>query len=341
MKRGFTLLELLAALAITSVVITLLFNSLFQTTQIVDRSDNLININTRAILVQHQLEKDLMGTFLPVQSFKEKEEEKKPEKKESKKLTKVFYGINRGPILDILTFITNNPMSAYWGKQTGKAKPKIARIVYRLVKDKEIKESYTLLRQEDSNLEFNSYGLGIGPKEIRSYALADGIKELSVNYKVILEPEEKKEKQEDKKTTAAKAPTAKKEIKFKTLDQWNMEKEMPKDIKRRIPNVVDVKISFWDDKGQRDVPFEFSIHIIPETTEEPIKKSKDNKKDKNKKDHDKQQPAGQKAQQSGTQDVVQTRRPTQQPTQPQRLVSRIPTPGKSPLISMLQQKGRR
>ena len=102
-----------------------------------------------------------MGAFLPVQAFKEKEEKKeedkkdtdtdtgkkpppkkpppKKEKKERKELKKVFYGINRGTMLDVLTFITNNPMSAYWGKQTGKAKPKVARVVYRLVEDREQK----------------------------------------------------------------------------------------------------------------------------------------------------------------------------------------------------------
>ncbi|TET05898.1 type II secretion system protein [Candidatus Dependentiae bacterium] len=278
MKRGFILIELLAALAIASMVITILFNSFFQASRTVDRADDFISINMRAAIFQHQLEKDLMGAFIPVQAQKEdgkkeekkfeeakesKKEEPKKEKKERKELAKVFYGVNRGPMLDVLTFITNNPMSAYWGAQTGKAKPKIARVVYRLVEEKKRKGSYKLVRQEDSNLEFDAYTLDRA-KEIRSYELVDGIKEISVKYMVILEPEKEKKPAEAKEKEIKKEK--KKEIKFKTLTEWNMEKniEISRDIKRRIPNVVEIKISFWDVKSIRDISFTFSIQIIPD-----------------------------------------------------------------------------
>jgi len=305
MKRGFTLIELLVAIAIGSVVLTLLFNSFFQTTGIINRADDIISINTRASLVQHQLEKDIMGAFLPVQAFKEQDTtsttttttaattpQKKPppkkeaEKKEKKKLTKAFYGINRGALLDVLTFITNNPISAYWSKQTGKAKPKIARVVYRLVEDKEQKGSFTLLRQEGTKLEFESYTAGEGSKGIRAYPLVEGIKEFEVKYKVIIEPEEKKEepkKQQNQQQPPKKEPEKKekkkKEIKFKTLDQWDFEKEMPKDIQRRIPNIVDVKLTLWNEQATRATSFEFSIPIIPEISEKPIKKPDQGKTD--------------------------------------------------------------
>lgn len=269
MKRGFTLIELLAALAIASMVITILFNSFFQASRTVDRADDFISINMRAAIFQHQLEKDLMGAFIPVQAQKEDGKKKEPE------LAKVFYGINRGPMLDVLTFITNNPMSAYWGAQTGKAKPKIARVVYRLVEEKKRKGSYKLVRQENSNLEFNAYALD-QKKEIRSYELVDGIKEISVKYMVILEPEE------EKKPAAAeekeiKKEKKKKEIKFKTLTEWNMEKdvEISRSIKRRIPNVVEIKISFWDVKSIRDVSFTFDIQILPDVMLPPKEKQKE------------------------------------------------------------------
>jgi len=276
MKRGFTLIELLVAIAIASVIITLLFNSFLQTTKIVDRIDNTISINTRAALIQHQLEKDIMGAFLPVQAFKEKEKksaannknQKVPiQKKEGakKKLTKVFYGINHESMLDLLTFITNNPIRGYWGKKTGYAKPKVARIIYRLKEDPSQKNSFTLYRQEGNNLEFKKYGSNKQTKGARSYPLAEGIKELIIKYRVILEPEkENSEKKNNKKQ--------KKEIKFKTFDQWNFEKELPKNIKRPIPNIVDVSLVLWDSKEQRNYSFEFSIPIIPDISEKPIEK---------------------------------------------------------------------
>ena len=302
MRYGFTLIELLAALAIASLALTLLFNSFFQTTRIVDRADDLISTSIRATVLQHQLEKDLMGSFIPVQAYKDEEKEKKDkkdeakkaekkepkkEKKERKELTKVFYGVNKAQMLDILTFITNNPMSAYWSDKLGKARPKIARVVYRLVEDKERKESYTLFRQEDYNLEFEAYALG-STKEIRSYEVVDGIKELSAEYTVMIEEEEEKEKKDEKaepkKAEPSKKeekPKKKKKITFKKFPEWNMEKEeqIPKDIKRRIPNVVEIKAVLWDTKCVTTFPFTFSIPIIPDVSIKLREKSEDKKTD--------------------------------------------------------------
>ncbi len=295
MKRGFTLIELLAALAIASVVITLLFNSFFQTTGIISRADNNIGINMRAIVLQHQLEKDIMGAFFPVQAVKEEDKAKKnkeqqqkqtaqaqgeqkkvqpspppvkEEKKEKKRLKKAFYGINQADMLSLVTFITNNPMSAYWSKKIGKAKPKIARVVYRLVEDKQEKGVYTLYRQEGTSLEFEDYG-SQGKKPIRSYPVAGGIKKLSIKYYVVIEKEKEEKKppvlnQQESPKSPPKEEKKKREIKFKTLDQWNFEKEKPKDIKRPIPNVVEISITFWNEKRTGDASYKFSIPIIPE-----------------------------------------------------------------------------
>lgn len=317
MKRAFTLIELLVALAITSVVITLLFNSFLQTTMIVTRADNIMSINTRAALIQHQLEKDIMGAFLPVQAFRDREDQQQKDKKannmktfdkkpspkkrtEKEELKKIFYGINRGIMLDLLTFITNNPMSAYWGAKTGRAKPKIARIVYRLEEDSNRENSSTLYRQEGAKLEFEPYSKAEGVSQIRAYPLAEGIKELTVKYRVVLEEEEEKGTREEQAEKAGKKKKEKKkETQFKTFDQWNLEKEMPKNVKRRIPNVVDIKLVLWDDKGDRDATFEFSIPIIPNISEKPIKKQSEESKNRSQNNLDQRKRDGQKTVHSG------------------------------------------
>jgi len=299
MKRtGFTLIELLIALAIGSMVLTILFNSLFQTIRLVDKADDFVDVTTRATIMKHQLEKDLMGAFIPTQAQPSQEEkdkdsektnnnnkkpeptkdepDKKPDKKKLKPLTNIFYGVNKGNQLDVLTFITNNPMSAYWG--TGKAQPKIARIVYHLVEDKENKGFFTLMRQEDNNLEYDAY-TQTGPKEIRSYELTEGIKGLSVKY-IVQEEKEKPQKTEDEKAPPGqKAPEKpkeeEKEIRFKKLEEWNFEKdaELPKDIKRRIPNVVQITVTLWDAKVERETRFTFNVQILPDL--KPIQEQKE------------------------------------------------------------------
>jgi len=335
MRYGFTLIELLIALAIASTILAILFNSFFQSSRIVDRAEDIMSINSRAALVQYQLEKDLMGAFIPVQALKDenkkddtgKKPEPKKEKKELKELKKVFYGINKGEKLDVLTFITNNPMSAYWSQQLGKAKPKIARVVYRFVEDKERKGWFTLLRQEDYNLDFEAYALG-GPKEVRAYELAEGIKDFSVTYTVMFEEEKKDEKK-------------KKEVKFKTLSEWNMEKDaqIPKDIKRRIPNAVGIKVTFWDMKGIRDASFTFSILILPDVSFNPKVVAKDIDK---KTDTAKKSPSTPGSESSSAQPGT-----TPQPSAPARTTVRVPqhkqsTPGgtsKPLLLSMRMPKG--
>lgn len=277
MKRGFTLIELLIALAIGGMVITFLFNSYFQTSQVVSRIDTAIDITTRATIIKHQLEKDIMGAFVPVQAEPEPEkdpqpprpgQQKEPPKKPKKTLEKVFYGINKGSNLDVLTFITNNPMSAYWSKQMGKAQPKIARVVYRLVEDG--KNSFKLLRQEDTDLEFNAYS---DSTKIRAYEVAEGIKELKTTYIAV-----QKKTEDIKPTSPGKQQMVKEEKTSEKTSEWNIKKEDGKkadEQKQTIPNIVQIELSLWNsDAHERATTYEFSIPILPNFTKKPKKQKK-------------------------------------------------------------------
>src|SRR5438445_6421826 len=132
MKHGFMLIELIVATLISSMVAGILLTALSQGMRFQTAVDNIVDTSLRIGIVSNQLEKDLMGAFVPVQaerSDKDDEEDqdeeapavdnKKPDnnkvddkkagaKEKQKPLEKIFYATNKEGNFDTLTFITNN-----------------------------------------------------------------------------------------------------------------------------------------------------------------------------------------------------------------------------------------
>lgn len=280
MKQGFILIEVLLAAVIAAMIGAALFTSLYQITRFTTVVDNYADVWTKASIAHRQMEKDLLGVFIPVaaekapekkkeegaKNDKEKKEQEAPQpKKEPIKLVNhVFYGVNKESVLDTLTFITDNPMQVYWGARAGKAKPRIARVVYRLIKDKNEKNSYTLMRQEGYDLYFDAYKEA-SSKDMRQYPMIEGIKQMAVSYGVV-----EKEDQSDQKEDKAKEKKPQK-IKYKVLKEWKKEdkgdqkKEEGKESKKKeieLPAFVLIKLTLWDQQKKRDVYFEFKIPLI-------------------------------------------------------------------------------
>lgn len=285
MKQGFALIEVLIAAAISTMIGAALFTSLYQITRFTTIVDNYADVWTKASIVHRQMEKDLLGTFIPVAAEKAPEKKKEDagtasdkkdiEKKESepsaqkkepvKVVTHVFYGTSKDTMLDMLTFITDNPMQVYWGPKAGKAKPRVARVVYRLIPDKDVKNSYTLMRQEGYDLYFDAYKEG-GSKEMRAYPMIEGIKQMSIYYGV-----EEKDTQESKDTE--KKP---KKITYKTVKEWKKEddqkKQEGKESKKKeleLPAFVLIKLTLWDQQKKRMIDFEFKIPLIAQGKSAP------------------------------------------------------------------------
>ncbi len=262
MKSGAILLEVLIASAVSAILATILLAAFHQTNRSLGIADDFIDIYAQVAVVHKQLEQDISGAMIP---FEPPKEEKKAEtkktlvaKKEEKKIkpiTKIFYGVNKDKNLDLLTFITNNPLRIYWGEQAGKPKPHIVRVVYRLKKQKG-QPAFTLTRQESENLDFKAFDSNAS-KPIKAYELSKNIKELSISYTAEIKKENK-----DKKA----------EKKYKIFSQWDQEKQDEKEQKenlRKVPHGVEIKLVLWDDQQKIDHEFTFNIPIIPDV--EPIK----------------------------------------------------------------------
>ncbi len=252
---GFTLIELMISTAIATMVAGVLLAALSQGNRSKAKIDDAISLSERIAIVANQLEKDLMGAFIPTEAesssakaaaAQEDEEPKAPDKKSSsakatadtadnkktdakatpaaekpadkpKPIEKIFYSTNKENMLDTLTFITNDPLTVYVSKDAGEVKPKVARVQYTLRADEKDKKSYTLFRQESKELDLAEY------KNVRPYELISGIKKCTVKFIARIEKKQEKNKPADK---AEKQKEREKiEYEYKELSEWVSEQK--------------------------------------------------------------------------------------------------------------------
>ena len=292
MKYGFALIELIVATLIASMVAGILLAALSQGNRFQLIIDNTIDFSSRISIVTHQLEKDLSGAFIPTQAEPQKDQkkeespaeetedqqqqEKKPtekkeeagqkgaEKKEQKPIEKIFYSINKSGKFDTLTFITNNPLEVYVGKDVGVVKPKVVRVQYSLKPEAGKKDSYALFRQESMELDLEKY------KDVRAYEVIGGIKECTVKF--IARIPKKNEKQDQK------AAEKKVEYEYKTLTEWVSERKKDAEQKEkeefpRIPYNVEITLVLWNMQDTREETYTIVCQIPIDFTE-PKKEEK-------------------------------------------------------------------
>jgi len=258
MKSGFALIELLIATMIAGMVSIILLNALSIINRGQLRSEQLSDFSMRLTTLQHQIEQDLMGAFDPTIPKKEGQEEEKKQpnqtgkKEDDKKIDKIFYATERDNNLEQLTFISGNPAKIYWGQKSGRAKARVARIVYRLEPEKEKRESFCLMRQEGDDLAYHLYQER--EEKIRPYEVASGIKECRVTY--LWTAQEKKEEQ-GKKEQQQRTPEKKKVNRQQVWDSDKKDEERP-----LLPQGVQLEVVMWEIEGKRHSAFSFTIPLF-------------------------------------------------------------------------------
>jgi prepilin-type N-terminal cleavage/methylation domain-containing protein len=298
--QGFTLIEVLLAVAITGFMATVLFSSLLQINSSVNITESIMTVNEKAARLQQLFERDLSGatTLLDNEPPKKQDkdlkatptgakqepaektgEEKSTEKKEKPLVKKIFYSTTKGNQLGTLTFISNNPLLGFCSTQAGsfqagKAKPCLARITYELADDPLRPGAYILRRQESIPLDFEQ-------RSGRSYEVLEGIKSLSFKYTaktiktIAVQDTTKQQTQNSHADEQPKQPQQPKEEIALTsnLSTWNTDeqseaepkKEEPKEKKLPLPVFVDIEVILWDDAQQREYTYVFTIEIITDT----------------------------------------------------------------------------
>ncbi len=249
-KRGFTLLEIMIVTLIAAVISTGLLTTILQISRLQETVNTITSVYGRAALLQNQLERDVMGAFIPsqvdmIQTTTVKQAQVKP-------LEKIFFSKNKGEQLDLLTFITSSPLQIYFGITNIKLKPRVARVVYRLIPDTRRKNSYVLTRQEGTKpLRFESYNKD-AQGDLRSYPMIDGIYSLSIQYISI----EQKTGDDEKKSV--------KRI-YKKQKEWESQKKQDDKKKKaplRLPNQIELHVELWDSTYTNHRPFMLTIPII-------------------------------------------------------------------------------
>ncbi len=307
-RPGFTLIELLVATFIAGLLSVLLFAAVYQINRFVPVIDSMTDLYERAALVNAQLERDLSGVTVPNEYYarmpkkeavKKEGEQKKAANEKTKKadetlrqaqgerggqneeksednqpkkpLEKVFYGINKDGIFDQLSFITTNPLQVYWSTKAGSAKPRVARVLYKLKQEPKPKtgpQLYSLIREETGNLEYDA----LGKEHAKEYVLAQGISGMTVEYTAVLPEEKKDEKMASEKQGTLRQAQGEREIK-KTRDwlgkspQEAPQPEAPKEKAPLAPQLIEFTVNFWDAHKKRAVPFTFKIRIRSEIDE--------------------------------------------------------------------------
>lgn len=274
MMRGFVLLEILITMLIAGLLSTGLLTTIFQVQRVQQTVNTITSVYGRVAILQNQMEREVMGAFVPaqvdmIQTTTVKKDQPRP-------LQKIFYSMGKGNggRLDILTFITANPLTIFVGVKDSKLKPRVARVVYRLLPDKLRKNSYVLMRQEGTtSLDFEKYTPD-AQGEFRAFAVIDGIQNLVVRY-VTIEQEPSEDQKKMKRV-------------YKKSSEWQSEKkkddasktEIQKKEPIRLPHQVEIEISLWDTAFEQTHTFQLIIPIAYKATEveQSLKKKDEEKK---------------------------------------------------------------
>ena len=83
MKRGFTLIEVMIATMLAGIASTLMLNMIWQQTRSQGRAELRMDLYGRAIVATNQLQRDLMGAFVPARPQEQKEQQQKEEPKQA------------------------------------------------------------------------------------------------------------------------------------------------------------------------------------------------------------------------------------------------------------------
>jgi hypothetical protein len=164
-------------------------------------------------------------------------------------------------------------LTVYVGKDVGVVKPKVVRVQYSLKLKEEKGDTYSLMRQESTELDLAQY------KNVKSYELIGGIKECTVTFTARVEKKEKKPKGEQPKgdqqkaAPAGKAPAQKKKVvyEYKTSKEWVSEPQKEGDKKEeellpRIPHSIEIKLVLWDMTHKKHEDYLLFFEIPTDTT---------------------------------------------------------------------------
>ena len=263
---GFSMLEIIMVMAISTIIMTCLFQIYNQTARNMNRVQRFVFEDTQILTLKDRFEKDVSG--LSAIWFKQAEletllaqKEQKEPPKDFKKRSFYFYSTNKGDHFDTLTFITTNALKSY-----GKTFDRFVRVVYRLEADPENKDLFRLMRKEicpaTEFVDEKTFNTG------RFYELIGGIKTIDISYylvdRVALNKQFQADKNKKNDDTAASGDQEEKKQVVRLVKQWrpaeSVEKSADKDVSKDVSH--DESKDEKEDLGGAPVPKFIEIKIV-------------------------------------------------------------------------------
>jgi prepilin-type N-terminal cleavage/methylation domain-containing protein len=178
MRPGFSLIEIIIALAISSFVGIMVFNTISLLQQSSRRYNQLITTDGQQQILFSQMQKDISSMVLPLYGFIANSKDKKEEQEKAQQEYFNRFGLQieiENERLKSLTFVTTSILGVY-----GSKKPRLARVRYLMVPDVNHKNYFTLMRQESPALSMQDFERDIEQNKNYSHAIAFGIKSSSI-----------------------------------------------------------------------------------------------------------------------------------------------------------------
>lgn len=265
-SSGFSIIELMIALVISSMLTLLLYQSFSQSQRSARNNNSVLDVVTVMPIAYNQLEKDLSTIFVPARVFKDlaRQAQKKnnssipagqpvgesTDKKPKEPFKEIFVCTLKEKNLQLLSFISTHSLALY-----NTVLPHAVRVVYRLVSLADRPDLFSLVRQETTKLDMPL--AKFKEEKIREYDLIRGVKEVKVELLVPEKPAEEQQEQSKEKTT--KNPQPQQPKKYKTLTAWDTtEGEKPEYL---IPAYINVTGIFVDLATDREYPFEWKFAV--------------------------------------------------------------------------------
>lgn len=262
MKSGFTLIEVLIAIAISAAISASLFFVFSQTQKNISKIENLISNDIPILIFQDRLEKDITGAFVPEYWPDKNKDSNKKEKKEENESEKIFFSENESDILKSFTFITSNPFQPYSG-----LKPRAARVFYHIEKDYS-GEYYNIFRQELADLDYSKYE----KEKITKFLILKRVKDIKIKYFYFEAEKENKDSKDSKKNSPQDKP-----LKESNVWLYPRKKDNPENEKvPKIPQFVELSITLYDLNLIKESDFVFRYVIYGQPT---LQKESEEKKE--------------------------------------------------------------
>ncbi|MBY0110282.1 MAG: prepilin-type N-terminal cleavage/methylation domain-containing protein [Candidatus Babeliaceae bacterium] len=194
MRPGFSLIEIIIALAISGFVGIMVFNTVWLLQQSSKRYNELITVDSQQQILFSQMQKDISSMVVPLYGFLANANEKKEEQEKVQQEYFKRFGLQieiENEKFKSLSFVTTTVLGIYGAK-----KPRLVRVRYLMVPDTNHKNYFTLMRQESSELLMSDFERSVAENKNFSHTIAFGIKTSSISCTSIAMNENEKKVEE-------------------------------------------------------------------------------------------------------------------------------------------------